>query len=82
MTIVEFFTEVENLNQYAHLDPETLPIFLQPGLNHDLRLALVRHRPELNTYAEWKALAIDIGRDLEAYCPRKTSTRYTEKTTS
>ena len=30
MTITEFFTEAEDLNLYAGLDPETLPDFLRP----------------------------------------------------
>lgn len=34
------FTEVEDLNLYAQLDPDSLPILLKPGLNVDLRRAL------------------------------------------
>ena len=37
MTINEFFTEAEDLNLYAGLDPETLPDFLRPGLNAALQ---------------------------------------------
>ena len=39
-TISEFFVEVQNLNTYAQLDIETLPTFLEPGLNDDLRRAM------------------------------------------
>ena len=37
MTISELFVEVQNLNPYAQLDVETLPTFLEPGLNDDIR---------------------------------------------
>lgn len=40
MSIADFFTEIEELNLYAQLDPESVPRFLKRRLNLDLRHAL------------------------------------------
>ena len=69
--ITDYFIEVEQLNLFAQLDPETLPSFLEQGLNDRLQEALIQHRPEPTTYAEWKKLTQDIGRALEAHNERK-----------
>ena len=68
MTIADFFTEVEDLNLYAGLDPETLPTFLKPGLNSALQDTLdVAHVIQpITNYANWKAKALHLGTNLEA----------------
>ena len=68
MSIADFFTEVEDLNLYAGLDPETLPTFLKPGLNSALQDTLdVAHAIQpITNYANWKAKALHLGTNLEA----------------
>ena len=66
MTISEFFVEVQNLNTYAHLDVETLPTFLEPGLNDDLRRAMeyMESLQPIDTYKAWKERALQQGSNL------------------
>ena len=68
MTISEFFVEVQNLNTYAQLDVETLPTFLEPGLNDDVRRAMeyIESLKPITTYKEWKEKALQQGGYLEA----------------
>ena len=68
MTISEFFVEVQNLNTYAQLDVETLPTFLEPGLNDDVRRAMeyIESLQPITTYKEWKERALQQGGYLEA----------------
>ena len=67
-TISAFFTEADTLNIYAQLDPQTLPNFLEPGLNDDLRMQmeLMNNMQPLNSYTQWKERALDLGLKLEA----------------
>ena len=68
MTIAEYFMEIENLNIYAQLNLETLPIFLEPGLNDDLRkrMEIMQSVQPVDTYPEWKKWALEQGIYLEA----------------
>ena len=68
MTISEFFVEVQNLNTHAQLDVETLPTFLEPGLNNDLRSSMeyMESLQPINTYKAWKERALQRGRYLKA----------------
>ena len=67
-TISAFFTEADTLNIYAQLDPQTLPNFLEPGLNDDLRMQmeLKNNMQPLNSYTQWKERALDLGSKLGA----------------
>lgn len=68
MTIADFFTEAEDLNLYARLDPETLPTFLKPELNTELRDTMeVAHALQpITTYQNWREKALHLGTRLEA----------------
>ena len=68
MTISEYFMEIENLNIYAQLNPETLPTFLEPGLNDDLRkrMEIMQSLQPVEAYSEWKKRALEQGIYLEA----------------
>ena len=68
MTIADFFTEAEDLNLYAGLDPETLPTFLKPGLNVALQdvLDIADSIQPITTYKDWKAKALHLGTHQEA----------------
>ena len=68
MTISEFFVEVQNLNTYAQLDVETLPTFLEPGLNDDLHRAMEQMQSlhATGTYKAWKERALQQGNNLES----------------
>ena len=72
MTISEFFVEVQNLNTYAQLDVETLPIFLEPGLNDDVGRAIeyIESLQPITTYKEWKERALQQGGYLEVACKK------------
>ena len=63
MTLADYFTELEELNLYAQLDPETFPMLLRSGLNADLRdLLTVTHSIKpITTYDEWKEKALQLG---------------------
>ena len=76
MTIAEFFMEIESLNIYAQLNFETLPTFLEPGFNEDLRkrLEIMQSIQPVETYSEWKKRALEQGMYLEAG-KRKTGER-------
>lgn len=80
-TISAFFTELETLNVYAQLDPETLPIFFEPEFNDDLgmQMELMNILRPIKSYAEWKARALDLGSKLEANKRRYTTTPRTKK---
>lgn len=80
-TISAFFTELETLNVYAQLDPETLPIFFEPEFNDDLRMQmeLMNILQPIKSYAEWKARALDLGSKLEANKRRYTTAPRTRK---
>lgn len=81
MTIREFFIEVEDLNFYAQLDPETLPAFLEPGLNDELRkrMRLPEAIQPVETYEAWKERVLKegsyIGPGKRARSGRKLTTR-------
>ena len=68
MTIREFFIEVEDLNFYAQLDPETLPAFLEPGLKDELReeMGLLQATHPVGTYEAWKERALEEGSYIDA----------------
>ena len=72
MTISEFFVEVQNLNTYAQLDVETLPIFLDLGLNDDVHRVMeyIESLQPITTYKEWKERALQQGGYLEAACKK------------
>ena len=72
MTIFEFFVEVQNHNTYTQLDVETLPTFLAPGLNDDVRRAMeyIESLQPITTYKEWKEKALQQGGYLEASCKK------------
>ena len=72
ITISEFFVEVQNLNTYAQLDVETLPSFLEPGLNDDLRRSIeyMESLQPINTYKAWKERALQQGSYLKAACKK------------
>ena len=63
MTISKFFVEVQNLNTYAQLDVETLPTFLEPRLNDDLRRSMeyMESLQPINPYKAWKERALQQG---------------------
>ena len=75
MTIADFFTEVEDLNLYAGLDPETLPAFLKPGLNAALQdtLDVALAIQPITNYANWKAKVLHLGTNLEARAKNKAN---------
>ena len=62
-SVADFFTEIEELNLYAQLDPESLPLPLKRGLNSDLRNAMdISHSIKpITTYQEWKEKALYLG---------------------
>ena len=76
-TISALFIEVDTLNIYTQLDPETLPNFLEAGLNGDLRMQmeLMNNMQPLNSYIEWKEKALDLGSKLEANKKRHAAPR-------
>ena len=76
-TISALFTEADTLNIYAKLDPQTLPNFLEPGLNDDLRMQmeLMNNMQPLNSYTQWKERALDLGLKLEANKKRHATPR-------
>ena len=75
--ISAFFTEADTLNIYAQLDPQTLPNFLDPGLNDDLRMhmELMNNIQPLNSYTQWKERTLDLGSKLEANKKRHATPR-------
>ena len=68
MAVADFFTEIEELNLYAQLDSESLPLLLKRGLNSDLRIALeISHSIKpIATYQDWKEKALYLGAQQEA----------------
>ena len=53
-TISAFFTEADTLNIYAQLVPQTLPNFLESGLNDDLcmQVELMNNMQPLKSYTQ------------------------------
>lgn len=68
MSIADFFTELEELNLYAQLDPESFPRLVKRALNSDLRHALeISHGVKpIAIYEEWKDKALHLGTQFEA----------------